>query len=201
MGSKQPSRTSDLLYLLFRIFRRGHRSVSQKLGPEFPISNWLETIRRNLLYAHYVSIANDRYERYLTATSLSDEGSTVIYDRFPLEQIKTQPEYRLMDGPQSPISGEKTGGVLSNFLIAKEISYYRKMHLPDYLLVLEVDPEVSIERKPDHNVEILSAKNRAIKDLINAGVDMQDTYLIHINANLPFQDVLRQLKSEVWDLL
>jgi len=201
MGSKQPSRASDLLYLAFRMFRRGHRSMYQKFGVNFPIAVWLDSIRRNLLFAHYVSIGNDRFERYLAATSLSSEGSIVIYDRFPLEQVSTQPDYRLMDGPQSPISGEKTSGMLNEALIAKEISYYPKMHLPDYLLVLDVDPEISIQRKPDHKVEILSAKNRAIKGLLNPEIDTQNTELIYIDANLPFQDVLRQLKSEVWEIL
>lgn len=204
MGSKQPSRLSDFLYWVFRIFRRGHRSVSTRFGSAFLVAQWLEFIKRNLLFAHYVAIGRDRYKRNLTGTSLARQGSLVIYDRFPLEQMNAGTDSWLMDGPQSLNSGEKTEGAVSRFLITQEFRYYDKMLLPDCFFVLDVDPEASIQRKPDHNKAVLTAKNRVIRNLIS---DVKDrgqfglTPIIHVDANLPFEEVLQQLKSVMWKQL
>lgn len=202
LGSKKPSKISNLLYLVFRMFRRTHRYLYHRNGKESPILQWLDSIRRYFLIAHYVSIGNDRIKRYLMGTSLANNGSIVIYDRYPLGRISSKPDFRLMDGPQSPKVGENSLGFLSRMLISKELGYYQNMLLPDFLLVLDVDPEISIQRKPDHNREILSAKNRAIKDLLNRkNSGNYGDYIYQINANLPFEDVLQQLKSVVWKIL
>ena len=201
LGSKQPSRTSDTLYIIFRMFRRTHRSISQKFGENSALAGWLDGIRRNLLIAHHVSIGEDRYKRYKEGTYIRNNGAVVIYDRYPLEQISNQPEYRLLDGPQSPLIREKPGGGLERNLVSREIEYYKKMQLPDHLLILAVDPQVSILRKPDHNQEILSEKNKAIQDLLNRGEFQNGTEIHKINANHPVDHVLRQLKTVIWEIL
>jgi len=201
LGSKQPSRTSDILYIIFRMFRRAHRSISQKFGGNSAFTGWLDDLKRNFLIAHYVSIGDDRYKRYQGGTYTRNNGAVVIFDRYPLEQISTKSEYRMLDGPQSPLIGGKPGGKLGRILASKEIEYYTKMQLPDHLIILDVDPKVSILRKPDHNQEILSAKNRAIQDLLNRGDFQNGTEIHKIDANQPMNDVLRQLKSVIWEIL
>lgn len=202
LGSKQPSKISDILYQLFRIFRRGHRDFCNRFNEESKFAEWLESIKRNFLYAHYVSIGNDRYKQYKKGTSVVNDGSIVVYDRFPLEQFSKEPDYRLLDGPQCQITGEESNGFLSSYLVSKEFDYYQKMNLPDYLLVLDVNPEISIQRKPDHNEAILSAKNRAVSDLLEGkGSNTHGEKLIQIDANLSYDDVSKQLKSTIWEIL
>jgi thymidylate kinase len=187
---------------VFRIFRRGHRSLSTRLGEAFPAAVWLDNIKRNILFAHYVAIGKDRYERYLSGTSKVNQGSLVIYDRFPLEQFSSGSEFRLLDGPQSQNSGERTQGAVSKILIKKELGYYDKMFLPDFIFVLDVDPEVSIQRKPDHDAAVLAVKNRVIRNLIEYSDDGNHLeQIIQINANRPFEEVFKHLKSAVWEIL
>ncbi len=202
LGSKQPSKISDILYLIFRVFRRTHRDYCKKFSKDSILAQWLDSIKRIMLHAHYVSIGNDRFKRYQKSTSMVNDGSIVVFDRFPLEQFSTQPDYRLLDGPQSQIVDQASNGFLKKNLISKEFDYYRKINLPDYLLVLDVDPEISIRRKPDHDEVVLSAKNRAVSDLLmRKGSSPHGNKLVRIDADRSFDEVLRQLKSVVWEAL
>jgi thymidylate kinase len=198
LGSKQPSKTSELLYLIFRMLRRATSELNMIFSEDSSPARWLDSIKHTFLSAHYISIGYDRYRRFQAGTSLADSGRIVLYDRFPLEWVSSQPGYRLLDGPQIMLSDEQEYGRISKRLVSKEIDLYKKMRLPDYLLVLDVDPEVSVQRKPDHNRVILSEKYHAIQDLIANEYRYQ---LSCIDANLPYEDVLNELKSVVWKML
>lgn len=202
LGSKQPSNISEILYVIFRLFRRTHRGYCKRFSKDSIFAQWLDNIKRNFLYAHYVSIGKDRFKRYQEATSMVNDGSIVVFDRFPLEQFSTQPDYRLLDGPQSQIVDEEPNGFLRKYLVSKEFDYYRKINLPDYLLVLDVDPEISIRRKPEHDEVVLSVKNRAVSDLLmRKGSSPHGKKLVRIDANRSFDKVLQQLKSVMWEAL
>lgn len=198
LGSKKPSRSSEILYVVFRMFRRATSEINKVFKREIFLARWLNAIKHTILSAHHVSIGYDRYRRYQTGTSFANSGGIVLYDRFPLERVSSHPTYRLLDGPQNPVSGEQNTGRINKSLVSKEIDIYKRMRLPDSLLVLDVDPVVSIQRKPDHDQAVLSEKYRAIQDLLANG----DSYkLICIDANLPYKEVLSQLKSAVWKIL
>jgi thymidylate kinase len=79
---------------------------------------------------------------------------------------------------------------------------YRKFEMPDLLVVLEVSPEVSMQRKPDHREEAIEAKNQALRAL-RAGLeaDSRQGNWAHLNADLPFEGVLNQLKQAIWAAL
>jgi len=204
LGSKQPSRRSELLYLAFRVFRRGHREMCRVLSEANALSRWIAGLRDGLLCTHYLSIGYDRYARYLAGRKKALAGSLVIYDRYPLESIRTGAEYRLLDGPQIPFIADGQAGIIVRALAWAELNLYGKIRPPDYLFALDVSPTVGLQRKPDHNQRgaMLEAKSRAVSELaVRASWENQELGLFALNANLPLEEVLGQLKTKLWELL
>ena len=74
--------------------------------------------------------------------------------------------------------------------------------MPDLLFVLEVSPEVSLERKPDHDLAAIEAKNIALGKLATfIETSPKKVRVSYINASLPLEDVLGQIKQEIWGAL
>jgi len=194
LGSKAPSWQSKTLYTLYRMARRGHRTIARWFGNERATSRWIETLAKVVLDCHYLSIGYDRLRRYRAGQREAGMGSIVIYDRFPLDPV--------LDGARiQPEAGEKAGGVI-RYLSAKEKKLYDSFQPPGCFCVLDVSPRVSLERKPDHSLETVQRKSAAIAALITpAGNDGQNARLIHIDADLPLDEVTRQLKANIWQLL
>ncbi len=202
LGSKQPSRRSELLYILFRIARRSQRAVSRWLGEKNVLSKWIGGLRDILLSAHHLSIGQDRRRRYRAGKKKAMAGSIVIYDRYPLESISTGTEFRLLDGPQIAVTIDGEMGAITRALARAEKNLYRGIRLPDYLIVLGVSPDVSLQRKPDHRRAAIEAKARAVGELkAMANSDARKLGLIYLNADLPLEGVLSQLKTRIWRVL
>jgi hypothetical protein len=125
----------------------------------------------------------------------------VIYDRYPLEAISGRLDYRLLDGPQIPQLANGDRGVIARAFARAEQNLYRKMLPPNYLVVLNVSPEVSLRRKPDHQLAAIEAKSRAVSDLTAADHGHGTFDVIHVSADLPLEEVLRQLKQSVWQVI
>jgi thymidylate kinase len=202
LGSKQPSRRSELLYILFRMARRSQRGVGRRLGEGHVLSRWMAELRDSLLCTHHLSIGRDRARRCRAGRKAAMAGSIVIFDRYPLELISTEPGFRLLDGPQIPLTvGEETG-TIRRALARAEQDLYHDMRLPDTLFVLDVGPDVSLQRKPDHNRATVEAKIRAVNELMAmADADASEFSVVHLNANLPFEDVSSQLRAKIWEVL
>ena len=135
-----------------------------------------------------VCTARDRYNTYTRARQATSAGKLVICDRYPLAPIK------IMDGPmgaQMTKNIKKTR--FMQFLIKMEESYYRRILLPDLLVILRVDPETAVSRKPDENPEAVRAR-------VNAIWDLDSTYFQKrvVDANLPRAEVLSRLKELIW---
>ena len=202
LGSKQPSRRSSLLYLAYRAFRRGHRAVQHALGEANLLSRWIAGLRDSLLCLHHLSIGYDRYSRYRAGTKKALGGSIVIFDRCPLESVDLGPGLRLMDGPQIPSLLAGRSSPIFRAFAGVEQRLYRKIHPPEFLFVLEVSPEVSHQRKPDHQPATLEAKSRAVAALTSRATDGDHPLpLFPIDANRPLEEVLSQLKTKIWELL
>jgi hypothetical protein len=157
LGSKQPSPASAFLYSLFRACRRSQHVISSRLGQNSPPSRWLAGLRDVVLCAHYLSTGHDRYRRYSAGMKKALAGSAVIFDRFPLGSL--DPEDSLMDGPRLPSLVRDMSGAIPHAVARAEQELYNKMRFPDYLLVLNVSPKTSLERKPDHHPAAIEAKN------------------------------------------
>lgn len=199
LGSKQPSIMSRYFYLAFRIARRMQRAVAGAVSSINSIANLFASLRDNILYLHYLSIGRDRSRRYEKGTTYATDGSVVIFDRFPISSLKMPTNSHLLDGPAIQELSSSHPTVFSKRLSEIEQSIYQKMEIPDVLVFLDVSPEVSIHRKPDHNEEIIRIKSRTIAQLAELSRDYSDPnpYII-INADLPYEQVLlRDRKSVV----
>jgi thymidylate kinase len=66
---------------------------------------------------------------------------------------------------------------------------------PDLVIALRVTPEVAMRRRPDADRRMLEARAREVMDA-TWGPDV-----VVIDATLPFDDVLREAKHEIWSRL
>jgi thymidylate kinase len=135
-----------------------------------------------------VATARDRYLTYRSARRLSGNGTIVICDRFPLPQLA------LMDAPQIHHYTLATGGGwLGRRLASLEQRYYRALTLPDLLIVLRVDPEIAVTRKPDEPPDFVRARWREIWEIDWEAVP---AYVVDAGRSIP--DVLSEVKAHIW---
>jgi thymidylate kinase len=161
----------------------GRRSTRGGSGPVQPRS------KLRMLLA--VATARDRYIAYRKGRRIAINGGLVICDRFPLPQL------RLMDAPRverAIAAGAR--GRLARRLASLEERYYRALSRPDVLIVLRVDPEIAVARKPEEPPEFVRARWREIWE-----IDW-DTVPAHVvDASRSAADVLSDVKALVWSEL
>ncbi len=193
LGSKQPSRLSDWLYTAFRAGRRAHRGFAARFGEENVIARTLAGGRQACLYAHYLSVGSDRYRRHRAALrSDLPAGGIVLYDRFPLEAP--------LDGPEIRIAAGGDNGFVARSLAGREEALYRRFQPPDLFLILAVDPDVSVRRKPDHSRETIETKARLLRRLVDeSDPRLAGSRLVVIDAAQPLDGVLAQAREAIWD--
>jgi thymidylate kinase len=201
MGSKSPSVASRASYLAFRAARRGHRAASVRLGAGSPIAGMIRKARDGLLALHYVAVGRDRSRRYEEGRREAAAGRIVIFDRFPLTRLSHEQEHHLLDGPRIRSVLPSAGG-FTWWLATLEERIYRRMRLPDHLVFLLASADVSARRKPDHRFEALTAKATAAEELATlADSSSEPVDVIRIDADLPLEVVLLEVKSRLWDVL
>jgi len=194
LGSKQPSRWSEWSYLIFRIFRRSTTILSNRFGSEFFLAQRLRNIRQFFLAAHYYSVGKDRLKRYKLGLEEAIEGSVVIFDRFPF--------FSPLDGPEIQLIPDEKLFYLTQKISAMEKRLYQKFDTLDHLVILNVDPEVSIERKPDHSMETIRSKFDALSRLKTMLSENNGQFdWVQIDANMPLDQVNLELKRAIWSIL
>ncbi len=202
LGSKAPSRLSSGLYLGFRALRRSTRTAEGWSVGGPVIARPLASGRDAMLALHHLSIGRDRSRRYRRALRDAHTGRIVIFDRFPMESLSTERDHRLLDGPQIGALLDGSMGPVTRALARAEERMYRRFRLPDHLVLLEVSPEVSIGRKPDHKPEVIAAKSRATLELATlAETAGEIPHVIRVDADRPLDQVLLDIKRELWDVL
>jgi hypothetical protein len=148
--------------------------------------------------------ARDRYLVYRKARRFATNGGLTLLDRFPLPQIT------LMDGPQAerflnelqkgPSADQRMSPHqahrFTKSLVTREKSYYHFAVLPEVLVVLRVDPEIAVQRKPEEDATFVRERNTEIweQDWADSGVHVFD-------GSKPKEAVLADLKSLVWSKL
>ena len=115
----------------------------------------------------------------------------MVLDRFPLTQVK------FMDGPHlARVTVNVPTTRFMKRLINMEEAYYRKMALPDLLIILRVNPEIAVQRKTDETEESVRARSTEIWEL-----NWEQTNAYVIDANRPKEEVLKDVKQVIWSHL
>ncbi len=134
------------------------------------------------------ALARDRYLAARRAGRVATNGGLVICDRFPLPQLT------LMDAPRlERVADRHRWTRLSGRLAAIEQRYYRAIVPPNILIVLLVDPEVAVARKPEEPADFVRARWREILDIDWAAVPAHV-----VDAGRPRDEVISRLRSLVW---
>jgi thymidylate kinase len=148
--------------------------------------------------------ARDRFRTYLRARRFATNGGLAILDRFPVPQVM------LMDGPRAarflsdladgPLAQQflspKRSSLLAKSLAMREESYYRETGLPEVLVVLRLDPEIAVQRRPDEDPAFVRERNAEIWELDWARTDAHI-----VDASQTRNDVLTAIKAHIWQNL
>jgi len=196
MGSQQPSPTTRRIYIVSRIASKIHRVWSGLVGNKHPssrLSFWLQRLFRNF---YHLSVGQDRYHRYIAARRQAAQGVIVLCDRYPLDALWRVMEGRPMDGPQIAVEAGLEMDKITGALSRMEQDIYRKIRPPDHIFALHVSPEISQQRKSDHDPEMIRAKSQALRQMERQGLPVID-----VDADQPFEQVLLQIKTALWQLL
>ena len=200
LGSKSPSRTARASYGAFRACRRGHRAAARRLGEDSRVSRAAARTRDVVLALHDLAIGRDRARRCREGRRDADGGCVVVFDRFPLDALSSSPAHRILDGPR--IARTLPRGRLLDRLARREERLYAGLGLPDVLVFMRIDADEAFRRKPDHTLEVLASKTRAADELASLGArTIHPVRVLEIDATAPLDDVVRTLKSELWDVL
>jgi thymidylate kinase len=138
-----------------------------------------------------VCTARDRFLTYKKSHRLAQQGYVVLLDRYPLSQIK------LMDGPQvARMTANLPDNRFINHLINLEESYYKRIDLPDLLILLRLNPHIAATRKVDEIENDVRSRSSEIWQL-----DWKDSPVVVVDANRTKEEVLLDIKELIWSNL
>jgi thymidylate kinase len=161
---------------------RGWESTAEPLRPgQRPGLGWL---------LWHVTTARDRYRGFRRARRQADAGVMVLCDRFPLPQLES------MEGPRAESFPGASWSPLFRLLTRLERRYYAGIGRPDLLLVLRVEPEVAVQRRPE---DPECRVRRRAQEILQ--VDWSETGAHVVDASRPMSELHRELKSWVWTQL
>jgi thymidylate kinase len=150
------------------------------------------TLRNRARLGWEVLTARDRYRTYRRARRLASNGSIVLCDRYPLPQVS------LMDGAVTArMKDPARWGRWARSLATLERRYYDQISSPDILIVLRLDPDTAVERK--RGVEPESSVRPRSEEIWR--MDWRGTPAIVIDAALPKDRVLSEIRSVIWSRL
>ena len=188
MGSKKPSNLTRLAKWLFVNANRIHKIFNILVF----WNNSLTTKHHSSFvcffeYLFMIALGKDRKDRYYKGFRAAASGSITIFDRFPLPEV-----YEQMDGP----SRGKKDGHLFRGLREIEKRQYSAIKRPDHIIMLHINPETSISRKPDHDFDMIRAKSKSLEKFFYNNLN-----ITHLDANNPYSIVLSDVKKTIWTLL
>ena len=132
--------------------------------------------------------ARDRRRTYARARRFATEGGIAICDRYPT------PHLSLMDGSRVVrLAGTDDLGPVARRIARYELRCYDEILPPDLMLVMSVDPEIAVARRPEQDDMFVRERNREIRS-----VDWSKTPVTVIDASRPLDEVLGDVCSVVW---
>jgi len=202
MGSTAPSRGTRTLTLAFRALRRAHRTLSRDGWLGSILARPIGSLRDMALALQFLTTGRDRVRRHRAGQRDALAGRVVIFDRFPLEALSSDNRHRTLDGPRMSRQFGAAMSPMKRVLARAEEKMYRGFGVPEYLIVLDVRPEIAVDRKPDHAFDLLEAKSRAAVELAAlAERSSEPVSVIRVDANRSLDDVLLEIKRRLWDVL
>jgi thymidylate kinase len=192
LGSAHPSRATRVA----KWFSKSVRSADTAIGrlarrrnghsPLRPLVSLLVGIR-------YLGEATDRANRAAEGRRLAAQGAVVLFDRYPLPGVRIG--RRSMDGARVAELGPGTARGLLSRLRRREEAVYRAIPPPDSLVKLRLPAAVALQRKASRAPEMVEAKSLALDeaDLAAYGIRVVD-----VDATRPIEEVVRDVKRELW---
>ena len=171
---------------------RASALIAQLLGAE-PLETppWNESARRfpgYLAVLRHVCNARDRHRLSLDIHRFAEAGGVALCERYPI------PQHPLLDGPRLPeLVSTAPSRRLATLLRDAEGRYYRQLPPPDRVIVLLVDPDLAVRRKPLEPVDHVRQRAGAVWD-----TDWAGTRAHVVDAGRPLPEVLAALKSTIW---
>jgi hypothetical protein len=146
----------------------------------------------NMFY--FLNIAKKCNNSLTKAKNYTAQGGIAIYDRFPQNQFEG-----INDGPK--ISAKYSHH--SNLKLFKVLRLIEEKNIneaiekePDLIIKLIISPEVSIQRKPDHDYEEVARKAEIINSL-----RFGKSHVLEIDATQEYEKELLEVKSIIWNHL
>jgi len=145
--------------------------------------------------------ARDRYWTYVTARRMAQKGYIVFLDRLPI------PKIQIMDGPQiaqfvnklaeGPYTGlrwaPRESHPIVKFLVKLEESFYRQIVAPEITIVLRIDPEMAVKRKPEENADMVRRRSKEIM-----AIDWEGESVRLFDSGEPLDEVRNAQKDLLW---
>ncbi len=153
--------------------------------------------KRNQRFWENMSILAEGWERnqsFRQSMRDSETGCVVLYDRYPLNNVRVFD--RPVDGPRIMTEWNGSTNGLERRLARIEDGLYRQITAPDHIIALQVHPDTSRLRKPDHDYETIAKKAAAIDEAI-----LTLPGLLVVPADAPIDQVVNQVKSMIWERL
>jgi thymidylate kinase len=151
-------------------------------------------IGRNLSCLNIINLAKNNKKTLARMNRYRNKGGIAIVDRYPQAQVKG-----IYDGPkvETTLAGFKDTA-LKKYLIRKEMKYFKILDIvqPDVVFKLVLPPEISMQRKPDHNIAEVFRKAEITKILV---YPKSKVYEIDVNRDL--DAILLDIKRLIWESL
>ncbi|NNF13748.1 MAG: hypothetical protein HKN72_11015 [Gemmatimonadetes bacterium] len=136
-----------------------------------------------------LAIGNERLRKVRKAHRARRKGSVLITDRFPQRQYPG-----IYDGPK--LDSADGGSALRRYFAKLEEQIYREIEAqpPDLVVRLRVPASVALHRKPDHSEAEIRRKAE-----LTGQIEFPGATVLDVDASAPLEDVLRSVKTVVWN--
>jgi thymidylate kinase len=138
----------------------------------------------------HLCTARDCYRLYVKVHRFAARGGIAICDRYPV------PENRLHVGPRIPELLSAQPNAFARYLRDAEVSFYERIRPPHSLIVLRLDPELAVQRKPEEPADYVRARGQMVWE-----TDWNATQAHVVDASRTLPEVLKDLKSILWSVL
>lgn len=167
--------------------------ASARSGPSAPADRPRTGLRALARVFSIMALTSERRRRASQARRARGLGMIVLFDRLPQRQIPD-----LNDGPRLSHWLDRPAG-LRRALARREQTAFQLTELtpPDLVVKLNVSAAVAALRKP----ETPPAQLRKGMELLRKLRYPPSTRVLEVNAELPFDQVLRQVQQAVWEAI